>query len=308
MFNQSTGEINDRLVRLGTRQSVIYLAKGDPDMLIGGGGQWVIPSLEQQIREFHVDMDRVRYLLIGHSHYDHCGAVPYLQKRYPHLEVLASRGAAKLFAMEKAVSNMSKFSRQAMEEMGVPMQFNGISLEFDGIQVAKSLQEGDRVDLGNNLIFEVYETPGHSRCSIMLHVPEKKWLFCSDSIPLPTNNGKRLVCTASESYNTFLASLRKMETLPIRLCAWEHYGYMTGNDAQSIIPRAINSTLEYKQLLQERVEQSKDIEMTAQWAAQEWLTATGMKFLPYDVVTHIQRTMVENAVKERLEEVEASRS
>jgi len=60
--------------------------------------------------------------------------------------------------------------------------------------------------------------------------------------------------------------------------------------------------------LQERVEQSKDIEMTAQWAAREWLTATGMKFLPYDVVTHIQRTMVENAVKERLEEVEAPRS
>jgi len=308
MFNQSIGEINERLVRLGTRQSVIYLVKGNPDMLIGGGGQWVIPTLEQQIREFHIDMDRVRYLLIGHSHYDHCGAVPYLQKRYPHLKVLASRGAAKLFAMEKAVSNINKFSRQAMEEMGAPMQFNGMSLEFDGIQVAKSLKEGNRVDLGNKLIFEVYETPGHSRCSIMVYVPEKKWLFCSDSIPLPADNGKRLVCTASESYKTFLASLRKMETLPIHLCAWEHCGYMTDNDAQGIIPRAINSTLEYKRLLQERVAQSQDIEMTAQWAAQEWLAATGMKFLPYDVIVHIQRTMVENAVEEKLEEDEAPRS
>lgn len=300
MLNLSVGEIDDRLVRLGTPHSVIYLIKGNHYMLIGGGGQWVVPALEQQIQDLAIDMDRVRYLLIGHSHYDHCGAVPYLQKRYPHIEVLASSPATELFAMEKAVRNMRKFSRQAMETLGVPTQLNGISLEFDGIREASVLHEGDRLDLGTDLNFEVFETPGHSRCSLMVYAPQQKWLFCSDSIPVPApvNGGHRLICTASESFTTYLASLRKLEKLPIELCAWEHYGYMTGDDARRIVSDATDVTLDYKRLLRERVEQSGDMEATVRWAAQEWLDATGMKFLPFDVMLHIMRTKVKNAMEE----------
>ncbi|MCK4984080.1 MAG: MBL fold metallo-hydrolase, partial [Desulfobacterales bacterium] len=301
MLNLSVGEINDRLVRLGTRHSVIYLAKGDRYMLIGAGGQWVLPALEQQIQDFDIDMDRVRYLLIGHSHYDHCGTVPYLQKRYPHLKVLASRRATELYAKEKAVSNMRKFSRQAMETMGAPAQLNGISLEFDGIRVARALQEGERVDLGNNLSFDVFETPGHSRCSMMVYAAEQKWLFCSDSMPIPApvGNGYRFMCTASESFVTYLASLKKLEKLPIQLCAWEHYGYMTGDEARRIISDATNMTLEYKRLLRKRVEQSDNMETIVRWAAQDWLDATGFKFLSFEVMLHITRTMIKNAVAEQ---------
>ncbi len=300
MLNTAVGEINDRLLRLGTQHSVMYLAKGNHYMLIGGGGQWVIPALEQQIQEYAIDMDRVRYLLIGHSHYDHWGAVPYLQKQYPHIEVLASSYAAELYDMEKAVRNMNKFSRQAMEAMGTPMQLNGVSLEFERIQVARALQDGDRLDLGNNLVFNVFETPGHSRCSLMVYAPQQKWLFCSDSLPIPApvNGGHRFMCTASESYTTFIASLKKLEKLSIQLCAWEHFGYMTGDDARRIIADATEVTLENKRLIRERMEQSDDLEAVAQWAAKDWLDATGFKFLPNDVMLHISRTMVKNALEE----------
>ncbi|WP_422699204.1 MBL fold metallo-hydrolase [Desulfosarcina cetonica] len=59
-------------------------------MLVGGGCQWIVRELMEQIQAWKIDMQRVKYLFIGHSHFDHCGAVPFLQKRYPHLEVLAS--------------------------------------------------------------------------------------------------------------------------------------------------------------------------------------------------------------------------
>jgi glyoxylase-like metal-dependent hydrolase (beta-lactamase superfamily II) len=64
-----------------------------------------------------------------------------------------------------------------METLGVPMQLNGIALEFDGIRGARTLHEGDRLDLGNNLNFEVFETPGHSRCSMMVYAPNKNGSF-----------------------------------------------------------------------------------------------------------------------------------
>ncbi len=302
MWIQDPGEINDRLMLLGTRKNNIYLVKGDRHMLIGGGCQWMVQELERQIREFRVDMDRVQYLLIGHSHYDHCGAVPYLQKRYPHLEVLASRGAAKLYAYEKAIRNMRTFSAQAMEKMGLPMEFEGISLDFDGVRVERTLQEGDRVDLGNNLYFNVFDTPGHSRCSITVYEPEQKWLFPSDSLCFPVGDGNELMTTASESFVVYLNSLKKMVNLEIRLCAWEHYGVMTDEDARDIIRRGVRSTLEFKRRLLEHLDRWEDAEKVAQWATRYWLDRTQFEFIPYEVMLHIIRGMVKNAVEEQVEE------
>lgn len=300
MWIDATGEINDRLLRLGSYKSGIYLLKGDRYMLVGGGGQWMLPEMEQQIEALGIDMDRVEYLFIGHSHYDHCGAVPYLKKRYPHLKVLASREAAKFYAMEKAIQNMRKFSRQAMETMGRSMELNGISLEFDGIRLHRALEEGDRVELGGDLSIQVYETPGHSRCSMVAYCPERQWLFPSDSMPVPIDGGDRFMCTASESFVTFLNSLKKLSKLPVVLCAWEHHGAISGDNTLPVVANAIAQTLEYRRVLLEHLEQSGSQEDTALWASRDWLDNTGFDFLPLDVMNYISRGMVKNAVEEQV--------
>ena len=74
---------------------------------------------------------------------------------------------------------------------------------------------------------------------------------------------------------------------------------MTGDEARRIISDATNVTLEYKRLLRKRVEQSDNMETIARWAAQDWLDATGFKFLPFEVMLHITRTMIKNAVAEQ---------
>ena len=302
MWIKEPGEINAHLVFLGTRQNNIYLLKGDHYMLVGGGGQWVVPDLEKQIRDFHIDMDRVRYLLIGHTHYDHCGAVPYLQKRYPHIDILASEGAVKLFNMEKAVKNMRTFSRQVMETMGLPMTYKGISLEFDGVTVARGLKEGDRIDLGNGVFFDVYQTPGHSRCAMTVYAPDLKWLFPSDSLCIPIDDADEFASTASESYVTYLESLKKLIHLDVRLCAWEHYGIMTDEHARDIVRRGIRFTLDSRKRILSLLEETGDPEEVARWATKDWLDRTGFKFLSYDVMLYISRGMVKNAVEETVDE------
>ena len=234
-------------------------------------------------------MDRIQYLLIGHTHYDHCGAIPYLRRRYPHLQVLASREAEKLFGMEKAQRNMRTFSHQVMQEMGLPLEFEGVSLEFDKIHVDRTLEDGDRVDLGSGLSFGVIETPGHSRCSMTLYEPQEKWLFPSDSMAVPVGKRDRFMSTASESFIVYLDSLKKLAALDTRLCAWEHFGVMTDEDARDIVRRVIRYTLEYKRRLVEHVGQTGDVEETARWAARDYLATTGFEFLTFDVMLHIAR-------------------
>ena len=88
MWLQKPGIVNDHLVLLGTRENNIYLLKGDVDMLVGGGCQWIVRELMQQIQTWKIDMQRVKYLFVGHSHFDHCGALAYLKHQFPQMAVL----------------------------------------------------------------------------------------------------------------------------------------------------------------------------------------------------------------------------
>lgn len=300
MWIQKPGIVNDRLVFLGTRKNNIYLLKGEADMLIGGGCPWIVPDLMAQIQSWQIDMQRVKYLFVGHSHFDHCGAVPYLQKRYPHLKVVTSRQAAIYFENQKAVRNMRKFSRAASRQMDLPNNFEGISLDFDAISVTQTFQDGDRFDLGKGLVFRAFETPGHSRCAMVLYAEAQKWLFPTDAMAIPINDGWQFACTASESFGDYVNSLKRLVELDVRLCAWEHNGLMTGRHAQQIVQRVLRSTLSYKDTLKEHFEQTGDADATADWAASKWLAQTAFKFIPYEVMHYICRQMVRNAVAEDL--------
>jgi len=301
MWIKETGEIGDRLVFLGTHKTTMYLVKADRYMLIGGGGQWMVPELDRQIREYGIEMDRVAYVWVSHSHYDHCGAVPYLRKRYPWIQVLASRGVAEIFGMEKALKNMRTFSCKVMESMGLSMEYDGVSLGFDEMPVHRSLREGDQIDLGNDVRFDVYETPGHSRCAATLYEASRKWLFPGDSLCFPVGDGSEFLSTASESFIQYIKSLKKLEPLEVSLCGWEHYGAVTGVDAKDLLGRGIRSTLAFKRFIQEEIEGEKDPDAVAHRMARDWLDKSGFTFLPDEVMFYISRGMIKNALQEKVD-------
>jgi len=269
-------------------------------MLVGGGGPWMIRELMGQIKAWNIDIERVKYLFVGHSHFDHCGAVPFLQKRYPHLEILASQEAARFFTMPKAVQNARKFCQEALGRMGVPDTVEGISVDFDTIDPVRVLGDNERIDLGGGLELQAFETPGHSRCSMTLYAEEQKWLFPSDALSIPIYEGWDFACTASESFVDYMRSLKRLEKLEVSLCAWEHFGLMTDVHAYQIVQRVLRSTLAYKDSLKKQVDASGDVEAVVDQATRQWLHQTGFEFIPVDVMRHICRRMVRNAIEEEL--------
>jgi phosphoserine phosphatase len=93
----------------------------------------------------------------------------------------------------------------------------------------------------------------------------------------------------------------KVAQLPVELCGWEHYGYMTGNAARNIVARAVKATRDYKEMLKQRAQPPGEVEATVEWAVDEWAQATEFQFIPRMVIEHITRTMTENAITEHLD-------
>jgi hypothetical protein len=61
-------------------------------------------------------------------------------------------------------------------------------------------------------------------------------------------------------------------------------------------------TIDDKNRIADHYRRTADIEETAKWAAREWLETTGFEFLPYPVMIHISRRMVQNALEESVDE------
>lgn len=300
MWIRACGPVADELDLLGSPKSCVYLLKGDRYLLVGGAGPWVVPDLERQFADLGLDLERIDGIYISHSHFDHCGAVPYLRRRIPRLRVYASAGTAAILAMEKAVQNMRRFTRESLEQMGAPVDFGGVSLDFETFPLARALGDGDAVDLGGGVRLVTFETPGHSRCSLTAYEPNRGWLFPGDSMPFPSTDGSDLVSTASESFVVFCDSLRKLQGLETSLCAWEHHGVRTQADARTVVRDALAFTARYKASVCDLLAQTRDPERAAEEVCRNWLAQAQFPFLPERVMLHIARTIVSNAAGEEL--------
>ncbi|MBE0618666.1 MAG: MBL fold metallo-hydrolase [Proteobacteria bacterium] len=298
---RDAGPIDPHLTMLGTPKSCLYLVQGEEHALVGGGGQWVVPELERQFDQWRVDTDRIRYLVLGHAHFDHCGAVPYLLHRYPHLQVVGSPGAAEFLAIPKAVRNAQRFSREATLRMGCPMEHGGVSLEWDSFPLARVVRDGDVLDLGAGVELRFFEAPGHSRCSMITYLGVNQCLFPSDSLHAPAEQGSGFLCTASESFRDYQESLRKVAHLTTNLCAWEHHGVHTGEDAREAVARGLQLTREYQEEIRVAIAAGEDADALAQRLSTRWLGDSGFRFVTAEILLHIYRVMIANALAEPLQ-------
>ena len=64
--------------------------------------------------------EKLDYILLSHSHYDHVAALPYLQEAFPDAISCGSEKCRKVFASEGARKTMTRLSENARDLFGDP--------------------------------------------------------------------------------------------------------------------------------------------------------------------------------------------
>src|SRR5512135_965347 len=124
------GKVREGIWCLGREESGVYLIEGeDGSMLVSGGMSYIVPDILHQLEEFRVDENRIRKLLILHSHFDHVGIVPFFKRRLPAIEVYASQRAWEILQMEKAILTINEFGRSVAQRMGKGNVYSAFDLE-----------------------------------------------------------------------------------------------------------------------------------------------------------------------------------
>jgi 2-aminobenzoylacetyl-CoA thioesterase len=300
LYTEPPCKILDSLDLLGAWPNCLYLLKGEEAMIVGGGMSWIAPALERQFAAMDFDLSRVRYLLITHSHFDHCGAIPYLKKKFPQAGVLASAYAQRVFSLKKAVRFIAAMNDRMLGISGLGNEAGGFSLEFDGVRVDREISDRDTLDLGDGITVRFLETPGHTRCSLSAYVPSLKILFPSDAAAFPSFDGTGAAPSSPQyDYYLYRESLKKLAALEAEILAFEHHGFLRGAEVKRFFAQAEGRAEEDRKFILENVRRPEKFEAVVQKMAGDFWKQTRFLFLPPELQKSVAETVVRKILETR---------
>ena len=223
-----------------------FLLTSKTPVLFDAGVTAMGPQYLKDISTHLGNTDRLAYILLTHSHFDHCGACPFLKRKIQGLKIAASAHAAKILEKPSAVELMrtlsSTFEKNFRDIIG------NEDVSFTPVAVDLILRDGDELDYGGGWKVRVIETPGHTKDSLSYYIPRIKTLIAGEAVGIYNNS--EIQPEFSSSYIDYMASLEKLATLDIDILAMAHVHILTGDDARKHIGRSIESTISFKKRIE----------------------------------------------------------
>jgi glyoxylase-like metal-dependent hydrolase (beta-lactamase superfamily II) len=247
MIQESNGKISDRLYAIGNPGLPAFLLLGKKPALFEAGMTFMGPAYLKELNAYLGDAGHLRYLLLTHSHYDHCGAAPFLKRKIPGLQIGASRPAAEIFQRPNAVRLIRSLS-QDLEERAKPL-IGDEDISFDGLEVDLLLADGAELFLGDGDRVRIVATPGHTRDAFSFYIPRWKILIAGEAVGSFDRNF-RIQPEFLSSYDDYLASLEKLAALDIQALFMGHSYVVTGEEARRYIGKSIEATNGFKKRIE----------------------------------------------------------
>jgi len=250
---------------------------------------YLVPDLLRQFQEFHINETKITSLLVLHSHFDHVGIIAFFKRRHPGLEVYASERAWEILHMPKAVNTINAFSRAVARRMGREQVYSTYDLDWREEITGPAVQEGDCLDLGG-LEVRIFETPGHSSCALSAYVPKLKALFASDSVGIPYK--EMLITSGNSNFTAYQQSLEKLKDLDVDYACADHYGYVVGEEAGSLIDDTMANARRFRASIEDIYRRTGDIEATAREMINLLYSENTDYIIPPEILEGVYRQMV----------------
>lgn len=188
-------------------------------------------------------------LFLTHLHWDHCGSVSYLKRRFPSMLVCASERSREILKRESAINLMRRLSNVALE---IIEKFDWIEREklvrseFEPFEVEKTLKGGERIEIEGDLTVEVIPTPGHTRDHLSYYIPEREILISTEACGCMNRQG-RIITEFLYDYDLYLESLKRLSELNVSVLCQGHHFVITDEDVRSFFAKSIEETYRFRE-------------------------------------------------------------
>jgi len=250
--------VTDHVWILHDRMLPLYVIRSEKNFLIDCSVMAKAPWIEKNLIQF-LKGEKIDSVLLTHSHYDHVGACSRLQEKF-HFNIMASQRTKEILENPDAIEFIDRMNREFQKILRTDSPGSTFTRPQDIIAV----QEGDRIPVSAEKHIQVYETPGHTRCSLSFLLEPEKILFVGDASGVMEKTGINKPLFLS-SYVQYEASLQKIIGLKVRLLALPHNSYIQGTqEVDDYLTRSLQAARSFKKEILEALEKSTDYEKIAQ--------------------------------------------
>ncbi len=236
----------------------LYIIKGDKNFLIDSGVTTLANTFAADIESILEEKD-LDTLLLTHSHWDHTGAASILQKKF-NFTIKASQRAVELLQKPKVVKFINRLNQDYKDQLG-----DDSDAEFTMLQNLSPLNEGDRVEISADRYIEVFETPGHTQCSVSYLLQPENILFPGDAAGVVETDGSVKPLFLS-SYKNYEDSLKKLINIEAEILAFPHNRYLKGKDTvANYLARSLERTRQTKDEILNLLGQTDDYDQIAEF-------------------------------------------
>lgn len=162
-----------------------YVDAPRPALIDTGGAQHPLVQIAAALGALGTGLDAIQVIVNTHGHWDHAGGnAKVAAAARAGLEILIHEaGAAFLGDVERHLDGYATATERLLEKPGlVAAQREVFPVLFDpGPAATRLLRDGDRVDVGDGVVFEVLATPGHAADHVSLFWEREGILIAGDA-------------------------------------------------------------------------------------------------------------------------------
>jgi len=248
-------ELTENVFILHENMFPLYLIKGKKNFLIDSS----IFALQYNVYKKLLVLlknDTLDSIILTHSHYDHAGSLFYLQNKTG-CSISGSNRTIELLGRPDVRDFIADMNTRFNKVLG-----SEEVAKFPELNDLNSLKEGDRIDVDNKRYFEIYETPGHTKCSISLFLMPDRILFPGDAAGVVERNNKIKPLFLSD-YNSYISSIKKLIELNSNiLCPPHNVCIIRKNKIRDHLTRSLDATIEIKEKISDSLKKGVSIEET----------------------------------------------
>lgn len=182
-------------------------------------GEQTVKNIEDALKRYK--RESLDYIIISHTHYDHIGALPYVKKRWSQAKVYGAVKAQQVLLRPGAIKVIKEMGTAARDTYSD----SGEDILTDGFGVDITVNEGDKIFIGENQYFNVLETKGHTDCSLTYILEPEKIMFASESTGV-LENPKFVHTAILKSYSDSMEAAEKCRAYGAKLVICPHFGVL----------------------------------------------------------------------------------
>ncbi|MBQ7005629.1 MAG: MBL fold metallo-hydrolase [Clostridia bacterium] len=223
---------------------------GDCFLIRGKGTNILVDSgfafcAEEMLRKVKAELknEKLDYILLTHSHYDHAMGIPLIKREYPEVKVIGSEYCSYILTKPTARKRMQEMDCKAAKAYGKSEAADLTEELYCDI----TLKDNEEILLGEEKIRAI-ALPGHTRCCMGFYFIKEKLLVSCETLGIYANNMK-VFPGCLIGYRITLDSIEKVLQLDLDEILIPHSGILYKENIKTYLEESKRVTDECKELI-----------------------------------------------------------